>query len=76
MKYDISSVDLLIAEGRPMKSDYSILKYVEQNQMMLITRDGQNRVGCEENGIPCISFGENPSIEVVIEKIKEIDSNT
>lgn len=76
MKYDVSSVDLLIAQGRRMKSDYSILKYAEQNQMILITRDGQNRVGCEENGIPCISLGENPSIEAVIEMIKEIDSHT
>lgn len=70
--YDVTSVDNLVAEGKPMKSDYSILKYAEKNRMVLITRDGQNKRGCEENGIPCVSLGENPDIKNVIAELEMI----
>ena len=55
-----------------MKSDYSILKYAEQNRMILITRDGQNQVGCEENGIEHIAPGENPDVSIIISEIEKI----
>lgn len=70
--YDAYSVDLLIVEGKPMKSDYSILKYAEQNKMVIITRDGQNRIACKENNIACISLGENPDIDAVIAEIEKL----
>lgn len=74
--YDAYSVDVLISEGKRMRSDYSILKYAEQNKMILITRDGQNRIGCEENGILCISLGENPEISRVMSEIEKIENSS
>jgi uncharacterized protein with PIN domain len=70
--YDVTSVDNLVAEGKPMKSDYSILKYAEKNRMVLITRDGQNKKGCEENGISCVSLGENTDINKVRAELEMI----
>src|SRR4051794_10485066 len=75
LNYDVESVDILIREGKKLKSDYSILKYAELNNMILITRDGQNVRGCDENDILCIALGENPDIAAVIQKIGIIESS-
>lgn len=75
LNYDIYSVRNLIEQGLRIRSDYSIIKYAEQNRMILITRDGQNKIGCEENGIPCISLGENPDVNLVIAALAKIEAD-
>ena len=58
-----------------LQYDYSIIKYVEQNKMILITEEIDNKNGCDENDIPCIRLGQNPSAKEMIkqlEKYKEL----
>jgi len=50
--YEAYSVKKLIAEGKRLHSDYSVLKYARENKMLLITRDAENGLSCEENNTP------------------------
>jgi len=74
--YDVYSVrDLVEKENMKMKSDYSIIKYAEENNMVLITEDGENKKGCDENGIPCISLGQNPDINAILAGLERLRTN-
>lgn len=75
--YDAYSVKKIRLTGKPIQYDYSVLKYVEENKMILITEDPENYGGCKENGLPCIKLGQNPSIEEIkkeLELLKKSDS--
>jgi len=54
-----------------LQYDYSIIKYVEQNKMILITEEIDNKNGCDENDIPCIMLGQNPSAEEMIQELEK-----
>jgi len=54
-----------------LQYDYSIIKYVEQNKMILITEEIDNKNGCDENDIPCIRLGQNPSAEEMIQQLEK-----
>jgi len=71
-EYTISSVRKLGDSGEKMHSDYSILKHIDLNKIILITRDNENILACEENEMPYIPLGENPDIKDVVKKIREI----
>ena len=47
--YEAYSVKKLIAEGKKLQSDYSIIKYAEENGMVVVTEDRseERRVGKE-----------------------------
>ncbi len=51
--------------------DYSIIKYAELHRMILITEDTENKGGCDENDIPCIQLGQNPSIDEIVEQLQK-----
>ena len=55
-----------------MHSDYSILKHIDLNKIILITRDKGNILACEENEMQYVPLGENPDIKDVVKKIHEI----
>lgn len=67
--YDAFSVKKLRLEGKPLRWDFSVLKYVEENQMILITEDPENYGGCQENNLPCIKLGQNPTINDIIKEL-------
>lgn len=73
--YDAYSVKKLRLEGEHLQSDFSILKYVEKNKMILITEDPENYDGCQENGLLCIKLGQNPSIDEIIKELKNLMKN-
>jgi len=54
-----------------LQYDYSIIKYAELNKMILITEDTENKGGCDENNIPCIQLGQNPSIVEIVQELKK-----
>ena len=54
-----------------LQYDYSIIKYAEQNRMILITEEIDNKNGCDENGIPCIRLGQNPSIDEIFQELQK-----
>ena len=54
---EVQSVKKLINEGEKMASDFSVLTHAKENDMILITADVENKHGCEENNMPCITMG-------------------
>lgn len=68
--YDAYSVKKLRLEGEPLQYDYSILKFVEENKMILITEDGENYGGCKENNLLCVKLGQNPAIEEIVKELE------
>ncbi len=72
---EAQSVRKLCAEGLPMRSDFSVLKYAEKYGMILVTNDRENIAGCEENGIPCISSGKSPSADKIIRAVRAVEGS-
>ncbi len=68
--YDAYSVKKIRFTGESLQYDYSVLKYVEENKMILITEDPENYGGCIENELPCIKLGQNPSIDEIVKEIE------
>ena len=68
--YDAYSVKKLRLEGKPLRYDYSVLNYIKDNDMILITEDPENIGACQENNLPCIALGQNPDVDEIIEKLK------
>lgn len=68
--YDAYSVKKLQAEGKKLRTDYSIINYARENQMILITRDTESGQACAENDLPCILLDNNEIFKIVVEKLK------
>ena len=68
--YDAYSVKKLRTEGKKLHTDYSVINYAKENDMILITRDTESGQGCEENGLPCILLDNNEIFKIVTEKLK------
>lgn len=71
--YEAVSVRELRDLGFSVQFDYSIIKYAEENDMILVTEDKKSHGGCLENNIPSVLLGQNPSIEEVIESVKKFE---
>lgn len=72
--YHALSVRELRDMGFQLKFDYSIIKYAETNRMIVVTEDGEVYGGCMENQIPCVLLRQNPSIDLIIEKLKKFEN--
>lgn len=70
--YDTYSVKKIRLTGEPLQYDYSVLKYVEENKMILITEDGENYGGCVENDLQCIKLGQNPSVDEIEKALEDL----
>lgn len=70
--YEAYSVKKLLAEGKKLRTDYSIINYARENQMILITRDTESGQACAENNLPCILLDNNEIFKIVIEKLKNL----
>ncbi len=75
--YEAYSVRKLRKEKNlKLQYDYSIIKYVEQNKMILITEEIDNKNGCDENDIPCVKLGQNPSADEMIQELEKYKNLT
>ena len=63
--YDAYSVKKLRSEGKKLHTDYSVINYAKENDMILITRDTESGQACEENGLPCILLDNNEIFKIV-----------
>ncbi len=72
LDYEAYSVKKLVDKGEKLRSDYSILKRAEQNNMILVTEDIDNIIGCIENDIDCVEFGQNHTVEYLINELEKI----
>jgi predicted nuclease of predicted toxin-antitoxin system len=70
--YDAYSVKKLRAEGLNLHTDYSVINYAKDNNMILVTRDTESGDACNENGIQCITLDSAEIFKIVIEKLDRI----
>ena len=70
--YDAYSVKKLRAEGKKLHTDYSVINYAKENDMILITRDTESGQACEENDLPCILLDNESIFKIVTEKLRDL----
>jgi len=70
--YEAYSVKKLRAEGKKMRTDYSVINYAKENDLLLITRDTESGQACEENGLPYILMDNEEIFKVVVDKLKKL----
>lgn len=68
--YDAYSVKKLLTEGKKLHTDYSVINYAKENDMILITRDTESGQACQENNLPCILLDNDEIFRIVVEKLK------
>ena len=73
MGYDAYSVKKLRAEGLKLHTDYSVISYAKENDMILITRDTESGEACNENNIPCVLLDSNEIFKIVTEKLNSFN---
>jgi predicted nuclease of predicted toxin-antitoxin system len=69
--YDAYSVKKLLNEGKKLHTDYSVISYAKENDMILITRDTESGQACAENNLPCILLDNNEIFKIIVEKLKD-----
>ena len=70
--YDAYSVKKLRTEGKKLRTDYSVINYARENNMILITRDTESGQACEENNLSYILLDNNEIFKIVVEKLKQL----
>lgn len=68
--FEAYSVKKLLTEGKKLHTDYSVINYAKENEMILITRDTESGQACTENNLPCILLDNNEIFKIVLEKLK------
>ena len=69
--FDAFSVKKLRSEGEKLHTDYSIINYAKENEMILVTRDTESGQACAENNLPCVLLDSNEIFKIVLEKLKK-----
>ena len=69
--YDAYSVKKLRVAGNKLRTDYSVINYAKENNMVLVTRDTESGQACEENGLPYILLDNNEIFNIVVDKLKK-----
>ena len=72
--YDAFSVKKLILEGKKLASDYSVIKYAEENGMIVVTEDAEMGKACKENNIPCVLLDTETLFRIILEELGGIKS--
>lgn len=67
--YQAYSVKKLIAEGKKLTSDYSVIKYAEENGMVMVTEDTEVGKACKENNIPCVLLDNDTIFKIILEEL-------
>ena len=69
--YDAYSVRKLQINGIKLGSDYSIINYARENNMIIVTKDTEFRKASEENNFPLILLDDEEILKVIVEKLKQ-----
>ena len=70
--YEAYSVKKLLNKGLKLRTDYSIINYARENDMLLVTRDTESGQACVENNLPCILLDNDEIFKIVVEKLKHL----
>jgi len=57
-------------EGKKLHTDYSIINYARENDMILVTRDTESGQACGENNLSCILLDNDEIFKIILEKLK------
>jgi len=68
--FEAYSVKKLLINGKNIRTDYSIINYAKENEMILVTRDTEIGQACQENNLPCILLDNDEIFKIVVEKLK------
>jgi len=68
--FDAYSVKKLRTGGHKLRTDYSVINYAKENNMILVTRDTENGQACEENNLPYVLLDNDAIFKIVLEKLK------
>jgi predicted nuclease of predicted toxin-antitoxin system len=69
--HDAYSVKKLRVSGHKLQTDYSVINYAKENDMVLVTRDTENGQACVENDLPCILLDNEEIFKIVTDKLKK-----
>ena len=70
--YEAFSVKKLLNKGLKLRTDFSIINYARENDMILVTRDTESGQACAENNLPCILLDNDEIFKIVVEKLKHL----
>ena len=70
--YDAYSVKKLRTGGHKLRTDYSIINFARENNMILITRDAESGQACHENNLPFILLDNDEIFKIIVEKLKQM----
>jgi rRNA-processing protein FCF1 len=69
--YQAFSVKKLIAEGKKLSSDYSVIKYAQDNGMTVVTEDVEIGKACKENDIHCVLLDNETIFKIILEELSK-----
>ena len=69
--YDAHNVRKLQMAGKKLGSDYSIINYARENNMIIITKDTEFRKASEENDFPLILLDDDEILKIIVEKLNK-----
>ena len=69
--YQAFSVKKLIAEGKKLSSDYSVIKYAQDNGMIVVTEDVEIGKACKENDIACVLLDNETIFKIILEELSK-----
>ena len=67
--YDAFSVKKLLLEGKKLSSDYSVIRYAEENNMVVVTEDVEIGKACKENCIQCVLLDSETLFRIILEEL-------
>jgi len=74
--FDAYSVKKLRAEGKKLRTDYSVINYAKENDMVLVTRDSESGQACEENNLPYILLDNEEIFKILLDKVTNFNLNS
>ena len=69
--FDAYSVKKLRMNGHKLRTDYSVINYAKENDMVLVTRDTESGQACQENDLPYILLDNDEIFKLVVENLKK-----
>ena len=69
--FDAYNVKKLRAEGKKLRTDYSVINFARENDMILVTRDTESGQACEENHLPYILLDNEEIFKIVLDKLNQ-----
>lgn len=70
--FEAQSVRKLREKGMDLRTDFSVLSYAKSHNMVLVTRDKENIMGCRENGILCVPLDDDALFGLAVSELERL----